>query len=470
MKIKHEEIAIDPSNPFANCKLERKKYADVLTKIVGIYADGFVLAINNEWGTGKTTFVKMWRHELINNKYQTLYFNAWENDFESSPLVALMAELNSLTNKKTEVIFKSLIKKGAVVTKTILPAILKAIAAKYIDKEIISDAVENLTKAATEILEDEIKDYATKKKGLIEFKIQLEKFVKEITPDKPLIFIIDELDRCRPNYAVEVLEQIKHFFSVKGIVFILSIDKSQLGNAVRGVYGSENIDADEYLRRFIDLEYTIPSPTTKLFCQYLYKYFEFDDFFFADERKNYHVFKEDKNTLIDFSSILFENNKLPLRQQEKIFARAKIVLKSFEEKSYVFPTIFIFLIYLRDKDYNFYKKIMNKELTLQSLIDGIEDFFPPNIDYDNLNFFIHTEALMTYFYSNSFKRRYNSDIKLFEKKEESAEDKLTFKSGIDSNDGDSLLRQIKLFQREHYSEIELDFFISKIDLLDPLNG
>jgi len=111
MKIKHDDIAIDAENPFLNCKLEREKYADVLTKIVGTYADGFVLAINNEWGTGKSTFVKMWRQQLINQEYQTLYFNAWENDFESNPLVALMGELSSLTNKKTEALFKSLIKK-----------------------------------------------------------------------------------------------------------------------------------------------------------------------------------------------------------------------------------------------------------------------------------------------------------------------------------------------------------------------
>lgn len=65
------------------------------------------------------------------------------------------------------------------------------------------------------------------------------------------MFIIDELDRCRPRYAVEVLEQIKHLFSVPGIVFVLSIDKVQLGNAIRGFYGSDLIDADEYYKNQI---------------------------------------------------------------------------------------------------------------------------------------------------------------------------------------------------------------------------
>lgn len=66
MKIKHHEIIPNKENPFAECKLGREPYARVLTDIVNTYADGFVLAINNEWGTGKTTFVKMWQLMLKN--------------------------------------------------------------------------------------------------------------------------------------------------------------------------------------------------------------------------------------------------------------------------------------------------------------------------------------------------------------------------------------------------------------------
>ncbi|MEM8968622.1 MAG: P-loop NTPase fold protein [Bacteroidota bacterium] len=82
MSIKHTEIEIIPDNPFTNCKLGRQKYADVLTGIVNLYDDGFVLAINNKWGTGKTTFVKMWEQDLKGKEYQTVCFNAWENDFK----------------------------------------------------------------------------------------------------------------------------------------------------------------------------------------------------------------------------------------------------------------------------------------------------------------------------------------------------------------------------------------------------
>ena len=173
MKIKHNDIVIPPENPFENCKLGRKKYAEILTSIVGSYADGFVLAINNEWGTGKTTFIKMWQQHLNIKEFRTLYFNAWENDFDSNPLVPIMSELKTLIKDGDDTIFKSLLQKGAIITKKILPALLKAIAGKYIDSDIVVDAIKDSTEAATEILKDEIDEYAAKKKGLTEFRDEL---------------------------------------------------------------------------------------------------------------------------------------------------------------------------------------------------------------------------------------------------------------------------------------------------------
>lgn len=286
MKIKHHELEIQKDTPFANCKLERQQYAEVLTEIVELYSDGFVLAINNEWGTGKTTFVKMWKQYLENNDFKTVYFNAWENDFDSNPLVAIMSELKPLINTKNKEVFKSVVNKGAVLAQNVLPAVIKAVAKKYIDVDEVSDAIENVTKGATQIFEEEIKEYTNKKKSIVDFRKELEKFIKKTDSSKPLIFIIDELDRCRPDYAVDVLEQMKHFFSVPGIVFVLSIDKNHLASSVRGYYGSENINTDEYLRRFIDLEYSIPLPSNKTFCKYLYEYYAFNDFFSSNERKS----------------------------------------------------------------------------------------------------------------------------------------------------------------------------------------
>lgn len=347
MKIKHHEIEIPQENPFANCKLAREPYARVLSDIVNTYADGFVLAINNEWGTGKTTFVKMWQQQLKNEGFQTIYFNAWENDFDSNPLVALMSELETLTNTKNKKVFKSVVEKGAVLVKNIAPSLLKALADKYIDSKVITDAIENSTKATTEILEEEIKEYLSKKKTIVEFRKELEKFVKQTDNTKPLIFIVDELDRCRPNYSVEVLEQIKHFFSVSGIVFVLSIDKKHLCSSIKGFYGSSEIDSNEYLRRFIDLDYSIPKPSTKNFVNYLYEYYSFKDFFSSQERIQFRELQRDAEYFRQMAEFLLHKSNATLRQQEKIFALTRLVLCSFKINEYTFPHLLFVLIYIK---------------------------------------------------------------------------------------------------------------------------
>src|SRR5690606_30135148 len=349
MKIKHHEIEIPQENPFANCKLAREPYARVLTDILNTYADGFVLAINNEWGTGKTTFVKMWQQQLENEGFQTIYFNAWENDFDSNPLVALMSELETLTNAKNKKVFKSVVEKGAVLVKNIAPTLAKSLIKKYIVdiEDIDVDAIENATKASTEILEEEIKEYSSRKKTIIEFRKELEKFVKQADDTKPLIFIVDELDRCRPTYAVEVLEQIKHFFSVSGIVFVLSIDKNHLASSVRGFYGSEQINTDEYLRRFIDWEYSIPKPSTPDFIKYLFDYYSFKDFFSSEERKKHSEFQGDVETFLKMAGQLFKKSNATLRQQEKTFALTRLILCSFKSNQYIFPHLLFVLVYLK---------------------------------------------------------------------------------------------------------------------------
>src|SRR5690606_22737419 len=303
----------------------------------------------------KTTFVKMWEQDLKNNDFQTLYFNAWENDFEDNPLTALMGELKTLTTKETEPEFKKTLKKASTLTKHIAPIIAKAIADRFIDTESIKEAIIGVTKGLTDVFENEVQEYEKKKKNISDFRQSLSEFIASTNEGKPLVFIVDELDRCRPDYAVSILEQIKHFFSVPNIVFILSIDKEQLGCAIKGVYGSDDIDADEYLRRFIDLEYSIPEPEVDIFYKYLYEYFKYDEFFLSQERIKHYELKSDKSNFLETCKLLFTNANVPLRQQEKIFAHSRIALRSFSVNSYVIPHLFLYLNFVKIRHNDFYE-------------------------------------------------------------------------------------------------------------------
>ena len=72
-----------------------------------------------------------------------------------------------------------------------------------------------------------------------------------------IIVIIDELDRCRPDYAIRFLETIKHVFEVEQVTFLLAVDKVQLINSLKGVYGND-FDAEQYLERFGDIWLNLP--------------------------------------------------------------------------------------------------------------------------------------------------------------------------------------------------------------------
>ena len=468
MKIKHTEIEINAENPFANCKLDREQYAYILSDIVNAYAEGFVLAINNEWGTGKTTFIKMWQQHLINNGFKTIYFNVWENDFDNNPLVPLMSELKALTNKKNDKIFKSVVEKGAVLAKNILPALVKSIANKHLDSETFIATIENVTKGTTEILEKEINEYTTKKKTVLEFKKELEKFIKETCIDKPLVFIVDELDRCRPNYAVEVLEQIKHFFSVSGIVFVLSIDKKHLASSIKGYYGSESINTDEYLRRFIDLEYSIPKPSTKQFCRYLFDYYSFNDFYSNDTRKKYSEFSEDDKLFLNIAELLFDKSNATLRQQEKIFALMRLILSSFSSTQYAFPYLLFVLVYIKTMKNQLYQEIRSNILDLQKLSDILEDLLPFNSKSNYGINLPYLKALLLHFYNNN--QEFLNRKKLIDTDVDGkfvCFIKSKFEKESDSDNLANCLNHIN--KQPYFNDLKLNFLLNKIDLMDTVN-
>ena len=92
MGIFNSNITIDKENPFEMDKLKREEEAKILTSLFDIVGNQMVLAINSPWGTGKTTFLNMWKAYLENEGYSTVYFNCWKNDFVDDPFIAFVEE------------------------------------------------------------------------------------------------------------------------------------------------------------------------------------------------------------------------------------------------------------------------------------------------------------------------------------------------------------------------------------------
>lgn len=285
MKIKNSHgIPGNNENPFEGDKLHREKNIKMLTKLVSTIEEPFVLAINAGWGKGKTSFINMWKHHLENNHFQCLYFNAWENDYLDDPLISFIGEMQiSLLGgkkKKAKAYLDKAKQASGKLIKTAIPVAAKLATAGLLDIDALKDLnpkfSDILSDYANKTIDEKFSNFEANKNALKDFRKQLEGFALEINKVEEtsgaIMFFIDELDRCRPTFAVELLERVKHFFNVPGIIFVLAIDKEQIGHSIRSMYGS-GMDVDGYLRRFIDLEYKLPDSDIEAYCDYLFDYY-----------------------------------------------------------------------------------------------------------------------------------------------------------------------------------------------------
>lgn len=469
LKSHSDEIDIPEEEPFKNCALDRKKYAEILTDIVSVYSkSGCVLALNGEWGSGKTTFVKMWKQLLINKGFQTLYFNAWESDYTMDPLIAMLSEFESLSSKDGN--YKKLISAGGRIALSVGVDIAKGIIKKTTG--IDPNKIQATIKEASDIGTEYLKEYAEQKSSFKEFKESLKEFVgSNANDDKPIVFFVDELDRCNPTYAVKVLERIKHLFDIPQIVFVLAVNKKQLSNAIKGYFGSWQMDADAYLRRFIDIEYTLPEPDMEKYCSYLYKMYNFNDFFNRARRIYLSNVNEEEEFENIISTIITSNNHLSLRTVDKIFAHSRLALREFKSESYSFPNIFFLLCYWKITDPEFYNNIRIHKYNLQQLTEEIERRFPNDFrsvsQQDELNRKIYylTFALGTFIY----KYNINKDGHIYEnifisKNEQSREPTFSANCDIISK---TIIDKSIAFCMEHSSYSNgLENIFSRIELLN----
>lgn len=447
--------------PFKNCKLEREKYADILTNIICTHADGFVMSIDGKWGSGKSTFINMWQQKLREDDFEVIHFNAWENDFEKDPLIALLGEIKTLTGKDSNQ-YNILLKKAVLFTKQLLPTVVKAVASKYIEKEVLKDGFEKAAEGLCSVLEEEVNQYAKKKSGLKEFRNQLEYFISNQDSAKPIVFFIDELDRCRPDYAVEVLEKVKHFFSTKGIVFIMSIDKDQLKNAIKGVFGSETMDADEYLRRFIDVEYRLPEPDRTVFADYLFFKYNLDTFFNEEIRRA--QFGKEATNFRDFIIAICAAKSLTLRQMEKLFVRAKIGLNAVKLSNPLLPNLYVLLLFIHEYHHSFFIKLKLKQATIDEILTELKDIID-KLQLERKDFKISLEATLAYRYlvANTM-----ISISTLTKGNSSSNRTTDLPSKFDDSEGKNTFAN--LFDKESLDHYLSDFRYENIDyLLDKIS-
>ena len=383
-QIKHKDLEIPKDNPFANCKLNRATEGEFLTNVITKVSGNYTLAINDRWGRGKTTFVRMWEASLKQEGYQTIYLNAWENDIVSEPLVCILGEILPLiTDNRSKA---KLLEHSAPLFKNwkkLVPEFVKALA--MLPSPVIGDLSKEITdsliNAPEDSLKKEIEGYKKQQAEIQKFKHELAECIQKKCEKKPLIFIVDELDRCRPDYAVDLLEKVKHFFSVEGIVFVLSIDKNQLISSIKGRYGSESIDGNAYLKRFIDFEYTPKDPNMEDFCTYLYHYMGMDEFLGSEEKAT-ETGRDDEKRFLSVATQLYTQKGLSLRDVERMFSHIRLALLMLPKDKMTLQfmaEMLILLTFLKTYEPDFYARMKNKGLEIQSFVDQLCEIFHENL-------------------------------------------------------------------------------------------
>lgn len=326
MKIHPPILEIPTDNPYANDLFGRKDFAESLLSLIGNTDESIVLSIDAPWGDGKSSFARMWLADLKKRGIQCIYYDAYEHDYCDDPFISFSAEIISLaeTNfsdnkevKKRKEEFKSkAIKIGGKVLTVGARIGVKALTLGVINnsdiddlKNIKEDIAKDVSEGSSKIVGQIFDNYISTKNQIDEFKEKLSnlgKAVKKIQ-NIPLLIIIDELDRCRPDFALALLERIKHFFTTDGVSFILLANMKQLENYVQTIYGN-NIEAHNYLNKFVTLSTRLPKS----------KMDQYDNDYIKYSRKliKYHEI-DNQPELGSFIAKLFKHYNFSLREMEQ---------------------------------------------------------------------------------------------------------------------------------------------------------
>jgi hypothetical protein len=307
----------------------------------------------------------MWQVKLKQAGHICIYLNAWQNDFVPDPLIAIVGELKKAIEDyasqsgEASIIISEQMKKNKkffdLFLKHIVPLSVKIATHGLINIEpAIGKLIADTASSGAEAL---IENYEKGKSEIKEFRKALGDLASQVAslnPSSKVVIIIDELDRCRPTYAIELLERMKHLFDASGVVFILGIDRSQLNHSIRSLYGSE-FDATGYLRRFIDLDYRLPEPQVGNYCNYLFKSFGIEDL--MSKRKFSKSIQDDTKDLKAYLGGLMSASKMSLREQEQTVSRLRVILQTIPVNDHIFPILLSVLLFLRE-----YNNLLDKQL------------------------------------------------------------------------------------------------------------
>lgn len=264
----------------------------------------YVINIDAEWGAGKSFFLDRFAVQLQSDGYVVARVNAWRDDHIDDPFIAVLASIDQAlkpyTNKQgpVQAAWKG-VKKNAIPVATKLGAgITKTLLTRYVGKDAIAGVVNIMAESSTdsdeetesssvtdEVLSSAASELIVQIEGVIDagaqklietfnaqnaatdtFRQRLGHAMESLAKQKsaPLFILVDELDRCRPSYAIALLERVKHLFDADNVAFVFATNSGELRHIIAGAYGP-SFDGFSYLKRFFDRTYLLGKPDIERF-------------------------------------------------------------------------------------------------------------------------------------------------------------------------------------------------------------
>lgn len=326
-------------------------------------------AINGSWGCGKSFVLDMFEEQLgmiqseetFTDKYLIVRYNSWKFDYYEEPLVAIVSTMISVIEDKTKLFpdgqekreMLGMLKAAGISLLSLANAALKE--KTGVDFQTAFETVSKGEKEGAAAYEEE-HDYDVYF-GFNKVMRELTSLLRELAEDYTVVFLVDELDRCLPKYAIKVLERLHHLTEGNpNIVTIIAIDKDQLMSSIKQIFGFEK--PEKYLEKFFNFELkldcgTVSEQISEKYADY-FKLFDKELFSFDD-------------SVEEFLQALFKD--IDIRTQEQLLKKAMLVHN---------------LLYKEKKDYSF----MCMELLLAVMICVYNDescFLEKSVDITSMD-------------------------------------------------------------------------------------
>lgn len=362
----------------------RQNFGIALANIVKNSKDPLVIGLDGNWGEGKSTFVRAWQKILNKEKVPNIYIDAFASDYVDDAFMVVAGAItdyvteNAPTKKSKEFIDKA--KNVGVHALSLSAKIgIRALSAGVIKDtdfqdfgKIGEDISKDISSSAEKYIKYRLTNHKAERQSIEHFKSFLSTIPSSLKEpsETPLTIIIDELDRCRPSFAVEMLEKIKHLFSVPNVNFLLVMNKSQLQESIKSTYGA-NLNAHTYLQKFITIEATLPkrkgrNSDVEKYCEYLVSQYGLE-----------------KGEWAELFTTLGTQLNCSLRELERIFSNLSIMLMSEKKGAEVHEALIATICTLKVMRPGIFSRLAEGSIPIEDIYEAFK--YHPNPSSDNYN-------------------------------------------------------------------------------------